>query len=88
MAHCCQVVYSILQIGVFQAGVALCSQSANLFPVGDKLILLQMDLGGVLGMGLLQARRITAQCVDLVESDEEELTPCGFVVKLSVSLDS
>lgn len=58
--------------------MALRSQSTNLFPVGDKLILLQMDLGGVLGMGLLQALCIAAQCVDLVERDEEELTPCSF----------
>lgn len=47
--------------------MAFSSQSADLFPVGDEFILLQMDLGGILGMCLLQALSITAQCVDLIE---------------------
>lgn len=47
--------------------MALSSKSVNLFPVGDKFVLFQMDLGGILGMGLLQALCITTQCVNLME---------------------
>lgn len=47
--------------------MALSSKSANLFPVGDEFVLLQMDLGGILRMRLLQALCITTQCVNLIE---------------------
>lgn len=62
----------ILQIGVVQPSVALSGQSANLFPVGDEFVLLKMDLGGILGMCLLQALCITTQCVDLKEKKKGE----------------
>lgn len=61
-----QAVAGILPIGVVQAGVALSGQGANLFPVGDEFVLLQMDLGSILGMCLLQALCITTQCVYLI----------------------
>lgn len=54
-----------LPVGVVETGVALSGQSANLFPVGDEFVFLQMDLGGVLWMSLLQALCIATQCVDL-----------------------
>lgn len=48
-------------------GVALSGQCVDLLPVGDQLVLLQVDLGGVLGVCLLQALCIAAQFVDLIE---------------------
>lgn len=60
----------ILPIGVIQVGMAFSGQSANLFPVSDKFIFLQMDLRGILGMGLLQTLCITSQCVNLIEREE------------------
>lgn len=59
-----------LPVGVIQAGVALSGQSTNLLPVGDELVFLQMDLGGILGMCLLKALCITTKCVDLIEREE------------------
>lgn len=64
-------VCGILPVGVVQASVALSGQGANLFPIGDEFILLQMDLGGILGMCLLQALCITTQWVDLIEREEK-----------------
>lgn len=45
--------------------MALCSQCADLLPVGDELVALQVDLGGVLGVGLLQALSLAAKSVYL-----------------------
>lgn len=61
-----QAVYGIIPVGVIEASVTLSSQSANLLPVGDEFILLQMDLGGILGIRLLQTLNIATQCVDLI----------------------
>lgn len=55
----------VLLVGVVEASVALGRQSADLLPVGDQLILLQVDLGGVLGVRLLQTVHVSAQRVDL-----------------------
>lgn len=55
----------VLPVGVVEAGVALRGQSADLLPVGDEFVLLQVDLGGVVGVCLLQALCISTQCVDL-----------------------
>lgn len=67
---CHQTVSNSLPVGVIQAGVALSGQCANLLPVSDKLVFLQMDLGGILGMCLLKALCITTKCVDLIEREK------------------
>lgn len=48
--------------------MALSSQRLNLLPVGDEFIFLQVDLGSVLRMGLLQALGVPTQSVHLVDS--------------------
>lgn len=68
-----QAVYGIIPVGVIEASVTLSSQSANLLPVGDEFILLQMDLGGILGIRLLQTLNIATQCVDLIERENFKL---------------
>ncbi len=65
-----RAVLAILPVGIIEAGMALSSQSANLFPVGDEFILLQVDLGGILGMCLLQAFSITTESIDLIEGQK------------------
>ncbi len=65
-----RVVPAILPVGIIEAGMALSSQSANLFPVGDEFVLLQVDLGGILGMCLLQAFSITTESIDLIEGQK------------------
>lgn len=45
--------------------MALGRQGADLLPVGDQLVLLQVDLGGVLGVRLLQTLHVSAQRVHL-----------------------
>lgn len=55
----------VLLVGVVEASVALGGQSADLLPVGDQFFLLQVDLGGILGVGLLQALHVSAQSVHL-----------------------
>ena len=68
-----------LPVGVVEAGASLGRQGPDLLPVGDQLVLLQVDLGRVLGVGLLQALRLAAQHVHLVgpaNRDLLELLPC------------
>lgn len=55
-------------VGVVEAGVTLGGQRADLLPVGDELVALQVDLGGVLGVGLLQALGLAAKSVYLRDS--------------------
>lgn len=59
----------VLLVGVVEASVAFGGQSADLLPVGDQFFLLQMDLGGVLGVGLLQALHVSAQGVHLSQRE-------------------
>lgn len=56
----------LVLVGVVEAGVAFSSQSSDLLPVGDQLVLFQMDLGSVLRVGLLQALCVSSQSVHLV----------------------
>lgn len=49
--------------------MALSGEGANLLPVGDEFVLLQEDLRGVLWVRLLQAFRITAKCVNLIQKN-------------------
>lgn len=63
---CFTAFIGILLVGVVQTGTALSRQSANLFPVGDKFVLFQMDLRSVLGMCLLQVLSVTTQSFDLI----------------------
>lgn len=63
---CFTAFIGILLVGVVQTGTALSRQSANLFPVGDKFVLFQMDLRSVLGMSLLQVLSVTTQSFDLI----------------------
>lgn len=55
----------ILLVGVVEASVALGGQSADLLPVGDQFFLLQVDLRGVLRVGLLQPLYVGAESVHL-----------------------
>lgn len=55
----------VLLVGVVEARVALGRQGADLLPVGNQLVLLQVDLGGVLGVRLLQTLHVSAQRVHL-----------------------
>ena len=63
-----------LPVGVVEAGAALGRQGPDLLPVGDQLVLLQVDLRRVLGVGLLQALRLPAQRVHLIGSGKREGT--------------
>lgn len=45
--------------------MTLSSQTPNALPVCDEFIFLEVDLGGILGMCLLQMLRITTERVDL-----------------------
>lgn len=45
--------------------MALSSQGADLLPVGNELVSLEVDLRGILGVSLLQTLRFTAQSVHL-----------------------
>lgn len=64
------MLFADLLVGVVEAGAALSSQSADLLPVGDELVLLQVDLGGILGMRLLQTLHFDTECVDLVHTSK------------------
>ena len=58
--------------------MALGGQRADLLPVGDELVPLQVDLRGVLGVGLLQALGLAAKSVHLsTERGEEEVRRRG-----------
>ena len=45
--------------------MSLCSQGADLLPVGDQLLSLHLDLGGAQRVGLLQAVGLSTQGFDL-----------------------
>ena len=64
------VPFRCLPVGVVEAGVALGSQRADLLPVGDELVLLQVDLGGVLRVCLLQALCVSTQSVHLEDREQ------------------
>lgn len=67
--------WASLLVGVVEASVALGGQSADLLPVGDQFFLLQVDLGGILGVGLLKALHVSAQSVHLSPGEGE--SKCG-----------